>query len=631
MNKTRILLSLSFLLLSACSTTKVNTREVASLGDVAPAEKGACIQVIKTFIGAKKVVKKKGLSDFFPSKSPYAPEKLKALSKVESVLSDKEFIVNDFSSIRKRFSTYSYSKISSDSSKEVDAVEFNTWVQMNMSKISSELSDELSFAQAFDELLPLFKKWKIENGFSFKNLAKLKKKSPEFVSAKKDVISFAADGYNSIVNKKLSNYSNYKEFLEDAANSISNFHIIEENFQGDDFFRWLSENDLLSDELFKKMKNNVQEDQTMGDFLAGNYSTFLPFSKKPLGPKKSVRQKMQDFVVGMFTKHESALKSCGDDPDCIARESRTFFEKLMGADRFKKNFSCLRQFPQARNAMYVDFVTSWAMLGIMYKSNEDEFQRFPWEIATNGLIFTPIMSEINCQASFQTRNAFGGAVNLSKQPSKTASFLRNWRRMAGVSLVSGVSLVGLGVTYNELYSSLGVPVENTGNLQEQIKLLPFMFMWSGVLGSLKNIAITNPLKYKVIPKLAGMIQTKTGIAATGVAGLTALNFGFASGAEFYESWSFNEIWRYHVLPKYLEIAGYDREGDEELNGRTTINAFDESRDIYITEYDNGVKTSVTVEKSYDDEGKEYIKVEDIDLEIPDYILEESVEGIPKVN
>ena len=83
------------------------------------------------------------------------------------------------------------------------------------------------------------------------------------------------------------------------------------------------------------------------------------------------------------------------------------------------------------------------------------------------------------------------------------------------------------------------------------------------------------------------------------------------------------------MPKYLEIIGYDSPGDQDLNGSTSVEAFDENTDIYVTEYEEGVKTSVTVEKSYDSEGNEYIKVEDIEIEIPDYILEESVSEIPK--
>jgi hypothetical protein len=626
----RLIILLVLSIISACSSVSKNNRYVASLDDVSPGNKGACVEVIKTFIGKKKIIKKKGLSNFFPSKKKYNLDQMKVSRKISSSLSEKKFSTFSQEDLIKKFQTFSYTKFSTDSSKEIDAVDFNKWFQSHLDDLEDIISSNSKFEDGIEDMLPMYKKWHEENGFSFKNISKIKK-SKEIKAADKLSAESAVASYNKVVDKTISSYSSYDQFIEDAASSIANFHIVEENFQGDDFLRWLSENDLLSRDFYNSLKTKVKDDQTMGDFLSGNYSTFLPFSKKPLGPKKSIREKIQDTVVRMFNKKQSALELCGDDADCIARESRGFFEKLIGMDRFKKSFSCLRQFPQARNAMYVDFVTTWAMLGYIYKSNEDEFQRFPWEIATNGLIFTPIMSEVNCQASFQTRNAFGGAIDLAKQPSRVRGFLKSWRRVAGVSLVSGVSLVGLGVAYNELYASMGVPVENTESLQEQMKMLPFMFMWSGVLGGLKNIAITNPLKYKVIPKLAAMIQTKTGVVATGVASLTALNFTFSGASEYYESWSFNEIWRYHVLPKYLEIAGYDHPGDQDLNGKTSVTAFDENRDIYITEYENGVSTSVTVEKSYDEDGKEYIKVEDIDLEIPDYILEESVEDIPKAN
>jgi hypothetical protein len=625
------LITLSILLsLFSCSTVKKNNREVASLGEVSPAEKGACIEIIKTFVGKKKIIKKKGLGEFFPSKKPYSTEKLEISNKLSSNYSNRKFSQFDQEESFNKFQTFSYLKLSSDSSKEIDPVEFNKWFRMNATEVGDFIERGNRFDETLDDLITPFKKWKEDNGFSFKNLKKLKKKSPEVIEAEKLVLEAAAEDYNKVVNKNLSSYQNYDEFLEDVSSSVSNFHMIEENFQGDDFYRWMSENEILSRELFNKMKSNVKDQDTLGDFLSGNYSTFLPFSKQPKGPKKSVREKIQDFAYKMFDKKKSVMEACGDDADCIARESRSFFERLIGMEKFKKSFSCLRQFPMARNAMYVDFVVTWAMLGHMYKSNEEEFSRFPWEVATNGLIFTPIMSEINCQASFQTRNAFGGSVDLTKRLSRTKNFLRSWRRMAGVSLVSGVSLVGLGIGYNELYASMGAPVENTEYLREQMKLLPFMFMWSGVLGGLGNLTVANPIKYKLIPKIATMIQSKTGVAAAGVTGLTALNFAFASGSEYYQSFAFNEIWRYHFLPVFLDIAGYDGPNDDDLNGKMTINAFDENSDIYVTEYENGVTTKVVVEKSYDENGKEYIKVEDIDLEIPNYILEESVEDIPKV-
>lgn len=624
----RLTFLLILTIISSCSTAPKNNREVASLDDVAPGNKGACAEVIKTFIGKRKIVKKKGLSNFFPSKKKYNLDQMKVSRKISSSLSEKRFSSFSQEDLMTKFQTFSYTKFSTDSSKEIDAVDFNKWFQTHLDDLDEIISSNAKFEEGIDEMLPMYKKWHEKNGFSFKNISKIKKSKKAKLVDKLTAETAVVD-YNKIVEKNLASYSSYEQFIEDATSSISSFHIIEENFQGDDFLRWLSENDLLSRDFYRNIKTKVKDDQTMGDFLSGNYSTFLPFSKKPLGPKRSIREKVQDAIVGMFNKKRSVLEACGDDADCVARESRTFFEKLFGMERFKKSFSCLRHFPQARNAMYVDFVTTWAMLGYIYKTNEDEFQRFPWEIATNGLIFTPIMSEVNCKASFQTRNAFGGVIDLAKQPSRVKGFLKSWRRVAGVSLVSGVSLVGLGVAYNELYASMGVPVENTESLQEQMKMLPFMFMWSGVLGGLRNIAITNPLKYKVIPKLAQMIQTKTGVLASGVVGLTAMNFTFSGAGEYYNSWSFNEIWRYHVLPKYLEIAGYDHPNDQELNGKTSVSAFDETRDIYITEYESGVTTSVTVEKSYDENGKEYIKIEDIDLEIPDYILEESVRDIQK--
>lgn len=619
------------IIFGACSTTNLNKRDVASLDEVAPAEKGSCAQVIKSFISGRKVVRVKGLSTLFSSKKSFLPEQtsqVKRLASQAGPLRVSRFSEVDFP---KKFQTYAYSKFAADSTNEIDAVEFNLWFKTHIDDLSEEIDSSNTLKETYEELIPKFKAWRKENGFSFKNIAKLKRASAEQKLSMKLARESAMTDYNSLVSKEISSYTNYNEFLEDVTSSISNFHSFESNFQGDDFIRWMTESEVLSVDFFKKLQTDVEKGQKLGDFLATNYTEFLPFSKKPITAKRTIRERIKGVVLDMFTKKKTAMEACGDDADCIARESKGFFRKLIEGDKLKKNFSCLRQFPQAVNALVADFVVTWAMLGHMYKSNEEDFNRFPWEVVANGVIFSPIMAEVNCQSSFQTRNGFGGVVNIAKQPSKVKHFLKSWRRVSGVSLVAGVGLVGMGLGFNQIYASLGHPVENTESLQEQIKLLPFIFMWSGVLGGLKNVAIMNPLKYKVIPKIASMIQTKTGVLATSVAGLTAMNLTLSGGNEYYDSWSFNEIWRYHFLPKYLEIAGYDHPGDEDLNGTTRVEAFDENSDIYITEYESGVKSSVKVEKSFDEDGHEYIKVEDIDIEIPDYIIEESVEDIPKAS
>lgn len=615
--------------ISSCSTSVINNRGVASLDEPRPSVKGSCNQIMGSFIKGRKVIKKNGLGDLFPRSKSYSPNELKEVGKLSDQIGDRTIARVPQDNLEREFQTYAYSKIIQSSKKEIDPVEYNIWFRLNVDSIVSDFDRTKSVSDNFDSTIVEFKKWQESNKFSFKNLYKSKNISGQSKEVMKNLEESAMADYNSIIGKKVSSYSNYQEFLNDTVAAVSNFHIFEENFQGPSFLRWLSDNDLLSEKVFKKLKDGVEDNQSLGDLLSDNYVRYIPFSKKPKMPKKSIKEKIRDYAVDMFTKKKKDIDDCGGDPDCALEETKSIFQRMLGVDGFKKNFSCLRQFPQARNAMYADFVVSWAMLGYLYKDNEEGFQRFPWEVIANGLLFTPIMSEVNCQSSFQTRNAFGGVVNIAKQPSKTRAFLRSWRRAAGVSIASGVGLVGLGLGFNQLYASLGHPVENSDSLQEQLKMLPFMFMWSGVLGGLKNVAVLNPLKHKVIPKLAGLIQSKTGVAAASIASISALNLTLSGAHEYYSSYSFNEVWRYYIIPKYLEIVGFESSEEIDFNGDTTIEAFDESTDVYITEYDEGVKTSVKVKKSYDEDGKEYIKVEDIDIEIPDYILEESVEEVPK--
>ncbi len=625
----KLLFFLFLITVVSCSSTSKINRGVASLDEVKPSTKGSCAQIMKSFISGRKIVKKNGLGSLFPSPKKYTPAEIAQVQKVSDRIGNRSIARIPQDRIERDFQTFAYSKMVQDNLKEIDPVEYNTWFRLNVDSVVSNFDRSKSVSDNFDSTLDTFKEWRRDNGFSFKNLVKLKKSSTQSKQVMKNLQESAMADYNSIISKKITSYSNYQELLDDSVAAISNFHIFEENFQGPEYLRWLSDNELLSESVFLKLKNSADDGQSLGDLLSNNYVEFIPFSKKPQMPKKSIKEKISNYIIDMFTKKKKDIDDCGGDTDCALEETKSIFQRMIGADKFKKNFSCLRQFPQARNAMYADFVVTWSMLGYLYKNNSEDFQRFPWEVVANGLIFTPIMSEINCQASFQTRNAFGGAVNIAKQPSKTKAFLRNWRRVAGVGVASGVGLVGLGVGFNELYAALGSPVENSESLKEQMRMLPFMFMWSGVLGGLKNVAILNPLKHKVIPKLAGLIQSKTGVAAGSIISLSALNVTLSSANEYYSSYSFNEIWRYHVLPKYLEIIGYDSPGDQDLNGETTVEAFDENTDVYVTEYEEGIKTSVTVGKSYDEDGKEYIKVEDIEIEIPDYILEESVNEIPK--
>ena len=625
----KLSLCLFYITIVSCSSTSNINRGVASLDEVKPSVKGSCAQIMKSLMTGRKIVKKNGLSNLFPSPRKYSISELAQVQKVTERIGNLEVSRIPESRLERDFQTFVYSKMSQDNLKEIDPVEFNTWFRLNVDSVVSKFDDEKTISDNFDESLVSFREWKSRDGFSFKNLTKIKRASKQSKEALKNIEESAMADYNNIISKKISSYDTYQEFLDDSVAAVSNFHLFEENFQGPEYLRWLSDNELLSENVFRKLKSGAEDNQNLGDLLSNNYLEFIPFSKKPKMPKKSIKEKISNYILDMFSKKKKDIDDCGRDIDCAAEETKSIFQRMIGADKFKKNFSCLRQFPQARNAMYADFAVTWSMLGYLYQSNNENFDRFPWEVVANGLIFTPIMSEVNCQASFQTRNAFGGAINIAKQPSKTRSFLRNWRRTAGVGITSGIGLVGLGLGFNQLYASLGYPVENSESLQEQMRMLPFMFMWSGVLGGLKNVAILNPLKHKVIPKLAGLIQSKTGIAAGSVVSLSALNLALSGANEYYSSFSFNEVWRYYVMPKYLEIIGYDSPGDQDLNGSTSVEAFDENTDIYVTEYEEGVKTSVTVEKSYDSEGNEYIKVEDIEIEIPDYILEESVSEIPK--
>ncbi|WP_372651786.1 hypothetical protein [Halobacteriovorax sp.] len=625
----KILLFSLFLILASCASPSKNNRGVASLDEAKPSEKGSCGQIMSGFIKGRKIVNKNGLGDLFPGESKYSPAELSQVQKVSDKIGDELISKIPNNRIERDFQTFAYSKLIQDNLKEIDPVEYNTWFRLNVDSVVAKFDEDKNISDTFDETLDAFKEWRAGNGFSFKNMLKLKNGTNESKQVLKNLEESAMADYNAIIGAKINSYDTYQDFLDDSVAAISNFNLFEENFQGPGYLRWLSENHFLSEDVFLKLKNGADDDQTLGDLLSNNYLEYIPFSKKPEMPKKSIKEKIRDYAIDMFTKKKKDIDECGGDPDCALKETKSIFQRMLGADDLKKNFSCLRQFPQARNAMYADFVVTWSMLGYLYKNNEENFERFPWEVVTSGLIFTPIMSEVNCQASFQTRNAFGGLVNIAKQPSKTRAFLKNWRRVTGVSIASGVGLVGLGLGFNQLYAALGHPVENSESLQEQMRMLPFMFMWSGVLGGLKNIAVLNPLKHKVIPKLAAMIQSKTGIASGSAISLTAMNVALVSANEYYSSVSFNEIWRYYIIPKYLEMIGYDSPGDQDLKGDTRVEAFDANTDIFITEYEEGVKTSVKVEKSYDDEGKEYIKVEDINIEIPDYFLEESVSEVPK--
>jgi hypothetical protein len=434
--------------------------------------------------------------------------------------------------------------------------------------------------------------------------------------------------YNDFSMKPFEELSKRGTLKGDAFIYLRLFSELEPRFEGEVFFRWLVDNDKLGENRVKQLKSLSDEEKVpleLGQILRDSYTDFAPFQSRPLIEDIGFLEKSKERVKNFWDNMKGFTRECAD-LDCVRKRSRNGWFEIFKGDFYKRSFSCLGKNPVVLKSMIMDMGMVWGGLYLYYKSNPESFQRFPYEIMVNGMIFGPVMAEANCRASFKNQVPFGGPIP-SKEilPNGWKKSLRYLSSMQGVAFkgfLASAGLLGMSIGFDHLALAMGEAIVKPMGLNEMIMLLPIAYMYHGIWMGFKNLAIVNPIRHKVIPRLAKAIERKSKVRGTYWILQTGMDFGAYSALAAYNNWDYLAIYTALLFPYVAESfpAGTD------LNRSSTIGPRGERIEVITGENENGVRTETTV---VEENGT--VRVDSVDVEVPDDVIDSWADQILKAN
>ncbi|MCR9206219.1 MAG: hypothetical protein NXH75_16675, partial [Halobacteriovoraceae bacterium] len=263
--------------------------------------------------------------------------------------------------------------------------------------------------------------------------------------------------YNDLSSFRLGSQTSEKELQRGTLLLVRLFSDLDPQFRNREFLEWMFKNGELSPKKLKEVLE-VSEgegfDLKLGDFLRQSYGKFAAFQQSPIIKDASIIDKAKEKTKFFWQAFKKDAPSC-DSLDCVNKKSRSMWANLFSAKYYKDSFSCLAHNPLVLKTMVMDLGLIWGGLYWHYKSNEEEFQRFPIEILVNGAVFAPILAEANCRASFKSALPFGAALpkeevfaSFGKRAGRT---FKNWRGVAFKGFISSVGLLTMSVGFDHLF------------------------------------------------------------------------------------------------------------------------------------------------------------------------------------
>jgi len=434
--------------------------------------------------------------------------------------------------------------------------------------------------------------------------------------------------YNDFSMKPFEELLNRGALKGDAFIYLRLFSELEPRFEGEAFFRWLVENDKLGENRIKQLKSlsdNEKVPLELGQILRDSYTDFAPFQSRPLIEDVGFLERSKERVKNLWDNMKGFTKEC-EDLDCVRTRARNGWFEVFKGDFYKRAFSCLGRNPVVLKSMIMDMGMVWGGLYLYYKSNPDNFQRFPYEIMVNGMVFGPVLAEANCRASFKNQIPFGGAIpNKEVLPNgwkKSLRFLSSMQGVAFKGFLASAGLLGMSVGFDHLALAMGEAIVKPLGLNEMIMLLPIAYLYHGVWMGFKNLALVNPIRHKVIPRLARAIERKSKLKGTYWFLQTGMDFGAYSALAAYNNWDYLAIYSTLLFPYVAESfpAGTD------LTKTSTIGPQGETIEVYTGEGENGVRTETTVV-----EKDGVVQVQGVEVEVPDNVIDSWADQILKAN
>ena len=486
-----------------------------------------------------------------------------------------------------------------------------------------------------------FTKWFLNNGtydgpsnqtmeelyhreFSRFQLAYRKMSNKEKVVMEREGKEKALKIYNDLSLYKLSPKTTDKELKRGTLQLIQLFSILDPQFRRHEFLEWLfKEGELDPKQIRESFDISRQEgfDLMLGDYLRQSYKNFAAFQEVPLAKEPSLFGKARDKIKRFWKAFDKEGSRC-QTLDCVNKKSRSMWSDFFSYKTFKNSMSCLSHNPVALKTMFMDIGLIWGGLFWHYRNNKGEFQRFPFEIIANGVIFAPILAEANCRASFKSALPFGGIIpedevfaSVTKRGLRT---FKNFRSLVWRGILSSMGLIGMTAGIDHLLLVYGVEISKPLAMSEIIIMIPAAIFYHGLWSSAKQMVLINPLRHKYLPKLAEIISRKSKNKKAYWAIQSLLDFGAFKGASLLSTWDYLNIYRKVLFPT---IAGSFTAGVM-IEHKRSLSPTGEELDSYEGVTESGLTTSSTIKEK---DGK--IILEGAEVEIPDSVIEEWADQI----
>lgn len=498
--------------------------------------------------------------------------------------------------------------------ERLDYQRFGWWVLQNRKALDQA---EGSFEQFYQKEFPNFKK-------AFDKMSKAERKSFEDKGREAILIQ-----HNKLVKKQFRADYDEASFKEDTVLLLRMFRDLEPNFEEERFLEWLFKEGEFGPVKLKELKDLARKegfDLELGDVLRQSYRRFASFQDQPPFTDKNLLEQTKEKISNFWNIFKKESRECAS-LDCVTEKSSEGWRKIFKSRFYKDSFSCLSHNPLALKTMAMDTALVWSALIWHYKGKEEEFQRFPYEIIVGGAVFAPMMAEANCRATFKNSLPFGGEIP------KDEVFASLWKKgKRKFSAFKGVAFRGflasagtLGLTFgiDHLFMALGHSIAKPLGLNEVIALMPLTFLYHGVWLGIKNVAVINPIRYKILPRFAEILTKKKGRNLNFWLLQTGLDFGAFYALLNYNQWESIALYQEQLLPLLTGAftAGVAIEHKREISkDGQTLDSFEG-----VTE--DGISSHTVISE---DDGQ--IKLESMDVEVPDAELEkwadEILKGLP---
>jgi len=337
--------------------------------------------------------------------------------------------------------------------------------------------------------------------------------------------------YNQVTIKHIDDITSIDELKKQSLIELDLFSLLETKFDQEGFRKYLLENNFFSEGSLKRyrgIRDAEGIDVNLGMMLRDQYQKFAPFQDHPPVMNKNFTEMTVERARGLWDKLSKGQKSCAD-LDCYNEEAKNGWLKIFKSHTYRNALSCLKSNPVVLKSMVMDLGLIWGGLTWYYNQNPDSFQHFPIEIMVNGAAFAPIMAEANCRASFKGDLAFGTQIPEKEVITNLLTRTnRGFKKLRGVmfkGFLSSVGLLSVSSGFDHIFLALGHQVATPLSINDIAVLLPISFLYHGVWLGVKNLAVMNPIRHKIIPRLAQAIAKKMGISKAYWPLQTGLDFG----------------------------------------------------------------------------------------------------------